>query len=134
MSNWLIPANTKFYDVIGAFNVTDTYWPIQTEDKVFIYLTAPYKQIAYVCEVIETGLELNSIIDKVLPYFKTDTKEGKTTKSFMLLKNTRHLIIEKNSLFSYKNLKSNGLNSMLMGARKLENIPSLLDYIRANVQ
>jgi len=36
-------------------------------------------------------------------------------------------------LLAYKHLKQNGLNGMLMGPRKLENNPTLLDYIQRSL-
>lgn len=50
MTDWLYPANVKFYDVLAAFEEEQAVWPIHTKvnvgDTVYIYLAAPYKRIA----------------------------------------------------------------------------------------
>jgi hypothetical protein len=55
MTYWLYPANTKYYDVLGAFSERIAYWPAKTKvavgDSVLIYLSAPYKQIGFQTEV-----------------------------------------------------------------------------------
>ena len=74
MAYWLIPANPKFYDVFGAFSEPDTYWPINVNvsiaDTVYLYLTAPYKQIGFVCAVLETNIDQESILERIRPFFK----------------------------------------------------------------
>jgi len=51
MNHWLYPANTKIYDVLAAFESGRTFWPMNSSvsvgDVVYIYLTAPQKQIAF---------------------------------------------------------------------------------------
>ena len=58
---WLIPANPKYYDIINAFNETDTIiWKqsnnIWAGDIVFIYVAAPISAILYKCEVLEVDI------------------------------------------------------------------------------
>lgn len=58
---WLIPSNLKYYDLIKAFNATDTLaWhyhvDIQVGDCVYMYVTAPSSAILYKCVVTEIGL------------------------------------------------------------------------------
>ena len=137
MTNWLIPANTKFYDVFAAFKLAETYWPMNAKimngDTLYIYLAAPYKQIGYVCQVIETGYDLDNIIDEVKLLIKGDIKEDGPKKPFMKLKPIQTLEISENSPLSLNHLRENGLNGMLMGARKLENNPKLLNFITKNL-
>ena len=53
MNSWIIPCNPKNYDVIRAFqNLKEIDWKqsvknIDTGDKVYIYVSSPYKQILY---------------------------------------------------------------------------------------
>lgn len=137
MNHWLIPANTKFYDVLGAFDVSETYWPLKTKvsigDVVYIYLAAPYKQIAFVCNVVDVDLDQGSIIEHIRPFFKNQAANNKAAKLFMKLKNVTTIVLENEAQLTYQYLKQNGLKGMLMGARKLENNPELLDYIKTNV-
>lgn len=48
----------------------------------------------------------------------------------MRLQVSSAIALERDSLLAYDSLKQNGLNGMLMGPRKLENNPSLEEYIR----
>ncbi|MBL4725786.1 MAG: hypothetical protein JKY83_03755 [Rhizobiaceae bacterium] len=137
MAHWLIPANTKFYDVFAAFALSETYWPMNAKisagDILYIYLAAPYKQIGFVCEVLETGFKLDKIIDEVRPFIKGEPDGDAPSKPFMKLKATQSFPLHENSLLSLQYLREHGLNGMLMGARKLENNPSLFEYIEKNL-
>lgn len=58
---WLIPANPKYYDIVHAFDDTDTIdWKqgsgIKKDDTVFMYVGAPVSAILYKCMVIETDI------------------------------------------------------------------------------
>jgi len=58
---WIIPVNPKYYDVINAFNDTDTIiWKqsnnILSGDIVYLYVAEPYSAILYKCEAIETDI------------------------------------------------------------------------------
>ena len=138
MTHWLFPANTKFYDVVGAFSEIETYWPVNTKvsvgDVVYIYLAAPYKQIGFVCDVIDVGLDQDSILESIRPFFKNMFDDKKQSKLFMKLQTISIIPIDNEALLAYKHLKQNGLNGMLMGPRNLENNPALLDYIKRSLQ
>lgn len=63
--DWIIPANPYYYDIIGAFEKTDTmYWKqpssIQIGDMVYIYMAKPYSAILFQCEVIEINIPNDS--------------------------------------------------------------------------
>ena len=58
---WIIPANPKYYDIINAFNETDTIiWKqsnnIWAGDIVYLYVAAPISAILYKCEVLEVDI------------------------------------------------------------------------------
>ena len=58
---WIIPANPKYYDIINAFNETDTIvWKqsnnIWAHDIVYLYVAAPISAILYKCEVLEVDI------------------------------------------------------------------------------
>lgn len=58
---WIIPANPKFYDVIGEFNHSDTMlWKqpnsLKVGDIVYLYMASPYSALLYKCIVIETSI------------------------------------------------------------------------------
>lgn len=61
---WIVPANPKYYDVINAFNDTDTIiWKqsskILVGDIVYLYVAEPYSAILFKCEAVETNIEYN---------------------------------------------------------------------------
>lgn len=134
MAHWLYPANVKYYDVMGAFRENETYWPLNSKvmvgDVIHIYLAAPYKQIVFICEVLNIDIEESFIAGKIRPFIKENMAKPLSSKPFMKLHTTTTLPIDKNSPLSYHFLKQNGLNGMLMGPRKLENNPTLLGYIK----
>ncbi|MBL4645178.1 MAG: hypothetical protein JKY99_01830 [Rhizobiales bacterium] len=137
MTHWLVPANTKFYDVFAAFEQPHTYWPMNGKfaprDIAYIYLAAPHKQIGFVCEVLEIGFDLDKIIDHVRPFIKGEVDGNSPQKPFMKLKAIQTLALEADSPLALGHLKQNGLNGMLMGVRKLENNPPLFSYIEGNL-
>ncbi len=58
---WIVPANPKYYDVIGAFNAADEIeWKqgsgIKPGDTVFLYVAAPVSALLYRCAVTETEI------------------------------------------------------------------------------
>lgn len=133
MSSWLIPANTKFYDVFAAFDQPETFWPvnakISTGDVVFIYLTAPFKQVGFRSTVQGTGYDFDDICNQVAPFVKGEPTAGPNAKPFLKLGSTQAIAIDPKGPFSLDQLRHNGLTGMLMGARKLENNPQLYGYI-----
>ena len=60
-SEWLIPANPKYYDLIDAFKKSKiVLWKqstlINVGDIVYLYVTAPYSEIKYKCEVLKVDI------------------------------------------------------------------------------
>ena len=58
---WIVPANPKYYDVVGALKNTDIIeWKqssdIHVNDIVYLYLSQPYSAILYKFIVIETNI------------------------------------------------------------------------------
>ncbi len=138
MAHWLYPANVRYYDVIGAFKESETYWPLHSKvsigDVIYIYLAAPYKQVVFVSEVLDVEIQESHVIDKIRPFFRDEIKPSSGSKPFMKLQATATLAIASHSPLSYHFLKENGLNGMLMGPRKLENNPELLGYIKEQIK
>lgn len=98
-------------------------------DTLFIYLAAPHKQIGFVCDVLATGYDLVNIKDHIAPFIKGVAANSPSAKPFMKLATRQSFALDPDGLLSLNRLRENGLNGMLMGARKLENNPSLLEYL-----
>ncbi|MEM6428868.1 MAG: hypothetical protein AAF708_06460 [Deinococcota bacterium] len=133
MAHWLYPANPKLYDVLTAFAAPETYWPISSKvsvgDIIYIYLAAPYKQLGFVCEVSDININKQEVMDVLRPLMKPQKAPPKRDKVFMKLQVCSRMSLEETTLLDYQSLKDNGLNGMLMGPRRLENNPALLNYI-----
>jgi predicted DNA-binding protein (MmcQ/YjbR family) len=61
LKEWIIPSNPKYYDIIHAFDETDTIdWKqgagITKGDTVFMYVGAPVSAVLYKCKVLETNI------------------------------------------------------------------------------
>ncbi len=62
-TNWIVPANPKYYDIEAAINENDEHifmWKqsnsIATGDTVYMYIAAPVSAILYKCKVIEADI------------------------------------------------------------------------------
>ena len=58
---WIIPANPKYFDIVHAFDNTDTInWKqgagIKKGDTVFMYVAAPVSAVLYKCKVLENDI------------------------------------------------------------------------------
>ena len=58
---WIIPANPKYYDVVGAFEASDLVtWKqssdIHVGDMIYMYVAAPYSSILYKCKAVEVDI------------------------------------------------------------------------------
>ena len=58
---WIIPSNPKYFDIVHAFDSTDTItWKqgksVKRGDIVFMYVGAPVSAILYKCKVLETDI------------------------------------------------------------------------------
>ena len=138
MTYWLYPANTKYYDVLGAMTENKTWWPMHTRvavgDVVIIYLAAPYKQLAYLCEVLATNIDSGEVMPHIRQFLTGKEKPAKASKPFMSLTPIHTIPIDAQSPLGLSYLKQHGLSGMLMGARKLDSNPELLTYILEEVK
>lgn len=59
--DWLIPANPKYYDVVGAFRENRVIeWKqssdVRVGDFVYMYVAAPYSSVMYKCRALEVDI------------------------------------------------------------------------------
>lgn len=133
LTHWLYPANLKYYDVLGALAEPKTYWPMNSRavpgDHIFIYLAAPHKRIAFKGEVLEIDLPQSAVLNAISGFFigPPPTTPGK--RNFLKIAMRESYPLDRDSGLGLEQLREHGLKGMLMGARKLENIPGLLAYI-----
>lgn len=102
MSEWIVPVNPKYYDIIHCFDDTDTIlWKqssrIEIGDVVYLYVAEPYSAILYQCEAVEVNI----------PYEYRD--ENLSIKKVMKIK----LIKKYNSnKFTFQKLKEYGITAI----------------------
>ncbi len=99
---WIVPANPKYYDVVHAFDDTDTItWKqsnhIQKGDTVYLYVAQPYSAILFKCIAVETDI----------PYTYQD--ENLSITQIMKLKLLKRYDKEE---FSFETLKKYGVNAI----------------------
>lgn len=59
--DWIIPANPKYYDVVGAFEASSIVtWKqssdIHVGDMIYMYVAAPHSSILYKCRAVEVDI------------------------------------------------------------------------------
>ena len=137
MTHWLYPANIQYYDVLGAFAEETTYWPVKSRvavgDKIYIYLAAPFKQIAFVSEIVQTDLTQNAIYNDIKPFFKQPPENKGDEKPFMQLTKIQRLAINEDSPLNLSKLRVHGLKGMLMGPRNLGKCTELYNYVKGHL-
>ena len=84
---WLVPANPKFFDIVGAFQKNDELtWKqsanYKVGDIIFMYVGAPVSAVLYKCAVIKTDMpyryhDKNLKISKVMMIKRLKTFEPK---------------------------------------------------------
>lgn len=115
-TNYIIPANPKYYDIVSAFNDTDIImWKqpknILINDYVFLYIASPYSCIMYKCIVV----------DKDIPYQYRDNNIN--MDYIMKIK----LIKKYNNEFTLDKLKAYGIKT-IRGPRSVP--PKLLKELK----
>ncbi len=99
---WLIPANPKYYDIIGAFERSEVIdWKqssnILPGDIVYMYVGSPHSAILFKCEVLETDI----------PYDYAD--ENLTIRKLMKIRLLRRYEPDR---FSFAVLNSHGVKAV----------------------
>ena len=114
MSCWIIPCNTKNFNIIEHF-VTNSEVVfkkdglIKNGDYVYIYLAAPFKRIKYKCVVIST-----KVSDEELKQHQYAVSPYSMRQSYMKLK--YEYTFETDQL-TFDKLKKNGLGQVQRQSR-----------------
>lgn len=128
--NWLISANSKYYNYEKAFNDFSYIDWIQSNksiskgDIVYIYCTKPIQKILYKCRVDKTNMKFSEIRNDKDYWNDFSSYEKGRTKSYMKLTLLSTL---DTPLLSLSNLKDNGLKAAPQGPMKIKE--KLLSYI-----
>lgn len=87
ITQWLIPANPKYFDVDAAFDQEDIIlWKqssnIQVGDTIYMYVAAPFSAIRYKCRAVEVNIPYEYADDNVrMKYAMRIQKLAKYDKS-----------------------------------------------------
>ena len=130
MTQWIIPCNINLYNVIGAFEKLrciewkQTNRSISKGDEVFIYVGKPICSILYKCKVNRANFSESRIDDSefVLKSEGLNQNYG----NYMELE-----LIEKyeESRFHFNVLVSNGLKGRIQGARRVNELATILNTV-----
>lgn len=117
---WIIPCNPKHFDVVSHFeNHTTVVWrnsfSIRKDDVAYIYLSAPYSEIRFRCNVIAEEVDDETLKENsyAIPL--------KTSNNFYS-KRVKYIVLELDHTFPEKALplevlKEHGLGQVQIQAR-----------------
>lgn len=135
---WLLPANSKFFDLEGCFKkYGEVYWAqyfnLQTGDIGYIYCSAPDSAVVYKFSVVAHDLPYSAEMDAEIDFYVNpkDFELSKEHNRFVKLK----LISENHSSrLGLANLIEHGMKSAPRGALNLSHssYKDLLKYISDN--
>lgn len=135
---WLLPANSKFFDVDGCLKkYNEIYWTqnykIQKGDIVYIYSSSPDSCIKYKLMVEAHDVTYNTDFDKEKEFY-VDVKDFEIAKEHNRFIKLRLLSESHTHNMSLPHLLENGLSMAPRGGMNLSNASAapLLKYIEEN--
>lgn len=132
---WLIPANPNIYDIESAFNDLEFIdWRKNANysvgDYVYIYVSRPIQTIEYLCEVIETYVDKNSLINDKKYWRNPDNYDEITRKDYVRFKLIKQFNFDNLSVFD---IQRRGMAGNIQGPRKMlgtdNSLTSWAEYI-----
>lgn len=133
VENWIVPCNTKYYDVVKHLSENDyIVWrrvsAIHKGDIVYLYLALPYQEIKYRCVVIDDDIDEKTVKDN--SYAVRNTGNGRKPH-YLLLK--REYTYE-DGTFPWTKLKENGLGQTQTQARTDRKLQSFIDSVNETIE
>ncbi|WP_010202154.1 hypothetical protein [Salinibacterium sp. PAMC 21357] len=131
---WIIPSNGGTFDSIAAFAAREeidwsetTSAGIKTGDTVFLYGTAPTSALTHKCEVVQTGVPFESVIDD-REFWRDDSaflqRKG---RSWMRLRLVQTFSAEQREALSLDTMKRHGMKGAPQGRMRVpDTIRSLI--------
>lgn len=121
-TQWVIPCNVQYYDVVGAFNEFNVIdWKesknlskAKTRDIIYIYISAPVKSIKYQCLIKKANKPKVTIDDSE---FVIKGENYTNYGNYMELELLNELNDEK---LDFNFLQENGLNGNIQGPFSLK--------------
>ena len=135
---WMLPANSKFFDLAGCFaKYGEVYWTqyfnLQTGDTGYIYSSAPDSAVIYKFQVIGHDLPYSPDMDIELDFY-VDPKDFESSKQHNRFAKLKMIGETSTSRLGLANLLEHGMNSAPRGALNLSHpgFAELLKYIEEN--
>lgn len=138
MKKWMIPGNSKYFNVGGCFEKLGyVYWRqhfhFQTGDVVYIYMSSPESAVRYKCMVEGHDIPYTSEQDVELEFY-ANPKDAEVAKQHNRFVKLRLLALSKSEKMKMVNLLENGMNRAPQGCLNLSYVgySELLNYIESN--
>ncbi|MCR5036221.1 MAG: GIY-YIG nuclease family protein [Bacteroidales bacterium] len=135
---WLIPSNSKYFDVKGCFDKYGyVYWSqhfnFQKGDTGYIYSSSPDSAIRFKFDIVETDVLYNDDMGKEIEFY-VDPKDMEVAKRFNRFAKLKLTGETNTSRLSLINLIDNGLRMAPRGALNLsfKDYAELKKYIEEN--
>ena len=137
MTDWLIASNPSIFDVDGAFRDRDVIdWSevpnahLGAADRVFLYQVAPVQAITHVCEVVQTGIASEEVIDDREYWIDTGAFEERLGRTWMRLSLLRAVPQYDQWMLTLDRLLEAGLRSAPQGRmRAPEGVTALVSAV-----
>lgn len=130
--NWIVPCNTKYYDVVTHLKNNETIiWrrvsAIHKGDIVYLYIALPYQEIKFKCVV-----EDEDVNESVLENNSYAIKKDNTGRKSHYVK-LRKIYEYSDKYLPFSSLKANGLSQTQTQARTDRNLQAYLDSMDAKI-
>lgn len=142
MTDWLIASNPSIFDVDGAFRDRDVIdWSevpnahLGAADRVFLYQIAPVQAITHVCEVLQTGIASEEVIDDREYWIDTGAFEERLGRTWLRLSLLRAVPQYDQWMLTLDRLLEAGLRSAPQGRMRApegvtELVSAVVDAVR----
>jgi len=132
IENWVVPCNTKYYDVVKHLNEKDyIVWrkvsAIHKGDIVYLYIALPYQEIKFRCVVIDDDLDEKTVGEN--SYAIKNTNNGKKSHYLLLKKEYAY----EDGTLRLADLKANGLGQTQTQARTDRKLQSYIDRVNETI-
>lgn len=132
IENWIVPCNTKYYDVVGHLEKSDyIIWrkvsAIRKGDIVYLYLALPFQEIKYRCTVVDDDVD-----EETLSENSYAIKKSESGKRYHYLKLRKDYVYDIGTL-SLSKLKEHGLGQTQTQARTDRRLQSFIDAVNAGL-
>lgn len=122
MTDWLIASNPSTFDVDSAFQAIDVIdWSeastahIHIGDRVFLYQVRPVQAITHVCDVVQTGIESQDVLDAREFWVDATALQDRRDRTWMRLTLLHEVPQEDRDLLALERLREAGLRAAPQG-------------------